>query len=83
MPLWVFRTVGAFPYREEPAPAHVYPLVLIVVVRLVVFGFLHSRGSARLSIVGVCKWQWFPAGRDHAGDGRRPRLVRQGRYLMP
>ena len=46
VPLWVFRTVGAFPYREAPAPAHVYPLVLIVVVRLMVFGFLHSRGSA-------------------------------------
>ncbi|MGD9959697.1 DUF2142 domain-containing protein [Nocardioides sp.] len=45
IPLWVFQSIGAFPLRNEPAPATTYLLFLILWIPLVAAGlFARRRG---------------------------------------
>jgi hypothetical protein len=43
---WVFQTVAAFPFRDQPAPLAVYALVLIVVMAILARA-LHRTGGRR------------------------------------
>jgi hypothetical protein len=48
---WVFQTVAAFPFRDQPAPLIVYPLVLILVAALLVMGLRRTQGRHRAALI--------------------------------
>ena len=46
IPVWTLQLIGAFPFRDQPAPAAVYPMVLVVVVTMLVVAVRRSRGRS-------------------------------------
>ncbi|WP_205474718.1 DUF2142 domain-containing protein [Nocardioides sp. SYSU D00038] len=80
---WVLQLVGAFPYRDQPAPVLVYPLVLLVVLLLVVAAGRRARGWQRVSVVGsAVAVLLVPVVVASATIGSRGSIW-QGRYLFP
>lgn len=53
MVLWVFQTVGAFPYRDQMASPLTYVLVGTVLVLLLVLALRVARGRERWTLVGT------------------------------
>ncbi len=81
--MWTLQLIGAFPLRDEPAPAAVYPMVLVVVVTMLVVAIRRSRGSARWVIVGATLVAVFlPVALTLATIGERG-AIWQGRYQLP
>ncbi|GAB3266101.1 hypothetical protein GCM10027448_43080 [Nocardioides dilutus] len=50
-PNWILGSIGAFPYRDQPAPLVVHVLVLLVLVTLLVAAVRHGDSSARRAVV--------------------------------
>lgn len=46
-PNWVLGSIGAFPYRDQPAPLAVHLLVLVVLLGLLVAAVRHGAGRGR------------------------------------
>ena len=56
-PTWILGSIGAFPYRDQPAPLVVHLLVLLVLVTMLVAAVRHGSGHGRgalLLAVGLC-----------------------------
>ena len=53
MVLWVLQSIGAFPSRDNPAPAGVYALVLFAWVMLTFLAWRAARRSERLTLAWV------------------------------
>lgn len=54
VPLFTMQMVGAFPYREIPAPVWVYPLYLFVVGLVLVLALRHVEGIRfRRAVIGL------------------------------
>ena len=49
--VWTAQTVGAFPFRDQPAPIGVYGLYFLVVVPFVAVGIVRSHGRRRVALV--------------------------------
>ena len=50
-PTWVLGSIGAFPYRNQPAPLVVHVLVLLVLGTLLVVAVRRGRGQGRWAVV--------------------------------
>jgi hypothetical protein len=50
-PTWVLGSIGAFPYRDQPAPIEVYVLALLVLLTLLVAAVRHGAGVGRRAVV--------------------------------
>lgn len=48
--LWVFQTIGVFPYRNEPAPAPTYALWLVAFAVVLITGFRAGRPRDRVAL---------------------------------
>ena len=46
-PNWILGNIGAFPYRDQPAPLEVYVLALLVLLTLLVAAVRHGAGVGR------------------------------------
>jgi Predicted membrane protein (DUF2142) len=56
-PAWILSSIGAFPYRDQPAPLVVHLLVLVVLVTLLVAAVLRGADRGRGAVVlaaGLC-----------------------------
>lgn len=53
LPAWIAQMIGAFPYRDQPAPLWVYPFVLLVILLFLVGAYRHSRATRDLRTVGL------------------------------
>jgi hypothetical protein len=51
LPAWILQMIGAFPYRDQPAPLWVYPFVLMVILLFLVGAYRSSRGTRDLRTV--------------------------------
>lgn len=49
VPVWTLQLVAAFPFRDQPAPAAVYPMVLVVIGGLLLMGLRLARTSERIA----------------------------------
>jgi hypothetical protein len=82
VPLWLFQTIAAFPFRDEPTRPEVYACYLALFVALAVYGF--RRGSPRLrgaTILAILISTGFPLALS-AQPGSAS-TVWQGRYMLP
>lgn len=52
-PNWVLSSIGAFPYRDQPAPLLVHLLVLIVLVTLLVAAVRRGRPAGRRAVLAA------------------------------
>ena len=50
-PTWFLGSIGAFPYRDQPAPIEVYVLALLVLLTLLVAAVRHGAGVGRGAVV--------------------------------
>ena len=50
-PNWILGNIGAFPYRDQPAPLEAYVLVLLVMLTLLVASIRHGAGVGRRAVV--------------------------------
>ena len=50
-PTWILSSIGAFPYRDQPAPLAVHALVLLVLVTLLVVAVRRGEGAERRAVV--------------------------------
>lgn len=50
VPVWTMQLVAAFPFRDQPAPAAVYPMVLVVIGGLLLMGLRMARTSERIAL---------------------------------
>ena len=50
---WVFQSIGAFPFRNMPAPPAVYVAYLLLVTWLMIFGLRAADRAGRRAMVGV------------------------------
>jgi hypothetical protein len=50
-PNWILGSIGAFPYRDQPAPAVVYLLVLLVLLTLLVAAVRRGASAGRRGVV--------------------------------
>ncbi len=50
-PTWILSSIGAFPYRDQPAPLAVHALVLLVMVALLVLAVRRGDGTERRAVV--------------------------------
>lgn len=83
LPLWVLQSVGAFPYRNNPAHPLVYACFFVVVLLLLLLAVIRTSGRLRISIVATAalallvpaaiSWTTF----EQFGDSW------QGRYTLP
>ncbi len=48
---WILGSIGAFPFRDQPAPLEVYVLALLVLITLVVAAVRRGAGAGRRAIV--------------------------------
>jgi hypothetical protein len=54
LPAWILQMIGAFPYRDQPAPLWIYPLALFVICLLTGGAYRASRGTRdRRVVAGV------------------------------
>lgn len=51
--VWLFQAIGAFPYRNEPAPVVVYPLFLLLLLGLLVLAFRRADRRVRQAMLGA------------------------------
>lgn len=82
--LWVVQAIGAFPYRNQFAPAVVYLVVVVPVLVLLALlaGRAHPRGRALVWIaLGTALVMPFAA--TALTSGSREGVIWQGRYGLP
>lgn len=51
VPVWILQMIGAFPYRDQPAPLWIYPLFLFVLLLFVVGAWRVTRGTRLARVV--------------------------------
>jgi hypothetical protein len=81
--VWTLQIVGAFPFRDQPAPAPVYVLYFAVIMSLLVMGVRASKGRTRAvllcSIVATAGIPVVLTALTSDTQG----VIWQGRYLLP
>jgi hypothetical protein len=83
MVVWTVQLVGAFPYRDQPAPTGVYALYFAVVVTLLSLALKRGNGHERLLILGLCAVTLLlPVGLTMATSETQG-VIWQGRYALP
>jgi hypothetical protein len=80
---WFFGTVGAFPFRNQPAPSVVLIVFLTIFVSALVIAMRVSAGRLRLILattaVGVLAMPFVLTAATYSGRG----VIWQGRYGLP
>jgi multisubunit Na+/H+ antiporter MnhF subunit len=80
---WVFGTVGAFPFRNQPAPTVVYVVYLTIFVSVLVVALRVARGRRRrvlaVTTLGVLVMPFVLTAATYSGRG----VIWQGRYGLP
>ena len=83
IPAWSLQTIAAFPYRNQPAPAVVYAVWLVLYLAFIIAAFVRSpRTARRLQVVvigGVLLMPVLLAILTVSGRG----IIWQGRYGLP
>jgi hypothetical protein len=82
-PGWVFGTVAAFPFRNQPAPSIVYIVFFTVFVSVLVVAFRvassHRRRLLAVAFVGVLAMPFVLTAVSYSSHG----VIWQGRYGLP
>jgi hypothetical protein len=81
--VWPLQTIAAFPFRNIPGPAIVYPIVVILAGGLLVLALNRSRGAQRWALVlGVAVALVLPIVLT-AATRQTQGVIWQGRYGLP
>jgi hypothetical protein len=51
--VWLLQIIGAFPFRDSPAPMVTYATFIVIVLGMIIGGLRAARGRARLAIAGA------------------------------
>ena len=82
-PTWILSSIGAFPYRDQPAPLAVHALVLLVMVALLVLAVRRGDGTERRAVVLAAVMCLAVPSVLVALTLQERGGVWQGRYLLP
>lgn len=83
LPVWTLQMVAAFPFRDQPAPAVVYPLVLLVLAALLAAAVRHAPARRRFALcAGVVAALASPVVLTLLTMGSQG-VIWQGRYALP
>ena len=82
VPLWIFQTVAAFPFRDEPTRPEVYACYLFLFVAFAVYGFRARALNLRWGIALAIAVSIAVPLALSAQPGSNP-TVWQGRYMLP
>jgi hypothetical protein len=81
--VWTLQIVGAFPFRDTPAPPAVYAMYLVILLPFLCVAILRGRGWPRLALlVGILSVFVIPLALTMATIGTYG-LIWQGRYQLP
>ncbi|MCW2817187.1 MAG: hypothetical protein JWN84_4642 [Nocardioides sp.] len=81
--VWQLQTIAAFPYRDQPGPIWVYPLLGGILVLFVVAGWRAARGRSRAALaLAVLVPLLLPVALT-AATAASQGVIWQGRYVLP